>query len=233
MLPLEDAPAQKRGFFLSLEGAEGSGKSTQAEHLYHRLAAVGYQALLVHEPGSTPLGWVIRDLVKSWKDMTSAAELALFIAARAELVKKVIMPELQRGTIIVADRYIDSTEAYQGYGRRLPLEIVRSLNNLATEGLKPDLTILLDIDPKEGLRRIGKVQLSLQESPPHFGRADREGERRFEEEPLAFHRRVRQGYLAVARKEPERVVVIDGALSREEVSGLIWGKVAALVGLEA
>ena len=218
--------------FISFEGGEGSGKSTQAQRLWKRLREAGYETLLVHEPGSTPLGSALRDLVKSREGITPAAELALFAAARAELVAKVIKPELERETIIVSDRYLDSTAAYQGYGRRLPLDVVNSLNALVTQGVMPHRTFLLDVDPEEGLRRLGDVQLPLSpeaESPGQPGRADEEGQRRFEEEPLSFHRRVRKGYLELAQAEPDRFVVLDATRPEAELAEVIWQEVASLV----
>ncbi len=219
------------GLFISLEGGEGSGKSTQAVRLWERLRDAGHQALLVQEPGSTPLGWGLRNLLKSHRGMAFSTELALFAAARAELVEKVIKPELARGTVIVADRYVDSTVAYQGYGRRLPLEIINTLNAFVTQGLKPTRTFLLDLEPAEGLRRLGDAQLSLvQEGETRqSGRADEEGQRRFEEEPLAFHRRVRRGYLAVAKAEPQRFVILDATRPREVLEEVIWKDVSPLL----
>ncbi|MSQ40085.1 MAG: dTMP kinase [Dehalococcoidia bacterium] len=219
------------GLFISFEGGEGSGKSTQAKRLWERLRDAGCPALLVQEPGSTPLGWALRNLLKSHQGMAPSTELALFAAARAELVEKVIKPELTSGTVIVADRYLDSTVAYQGYGRRLPVELINTLNAFITQGLKPTRTFLLDLDSAEGLRRLGQAQLSLvQEGETRqSGRADQEGQRRFEEEPLAFHRRVRQGYLALAKAEPQRFVVLDASKPPEVLEEVIWKEVSTLL----
>ena len=208
---------QRQGLFVSFEGGEGSGKSTQAQRLWERLSSrrIG-TAVLVREPGTTALGSAVRDLVKSREGLTAAAELALFAAARAELVENVLKPELERGAIVVADRYMDSTLAYQGYGRGLPLEAIRSLNALVTQGILPDRTFLLDLDPQVGL---GRAQ----------GRPGEEGQRRFEEEPPEFHRRVRQGYLALAKAEPDRFAVLDATQRPEVLAEAIWQEVQRLL----
>ena len=234
MSRLQRQPLSKagKGLFLSFEGGDGSGKSTQAAQLLKRLHEARYEASLIHEPGSTPLGWSLRELVKSREGITPAAELALFAAARAELVEKVIKPALQQAAIVIADRYLDSTVAYQGYGRGLSLDAIESLNTLVTQGIKPQRTFLLDLNPEEGLKRLGKAQLSLPfegEQPEQPGRADEEGQRRFEDEPLAFHRRVRQGYLKLAAAEPDRFAVLDATKPPEELEEAIWEQVQPLV----
>ena len=184
--------------FISFEGGEGSGKTTQAELLRDRLAAEGRRTLAVREPGGTELGDYLRTWLKATgKPITPEAELFLFTAARSEVVRGVIRPALKSGAIVIADRYADSTTAYQGYGRRLPLRAVRSANELATDGLWPHLTVLLDAPPKTTLHRV-RLQSSLfddQTRPETKARTDEGISRRFEQEEEAFHRRVREGYL--------------------------------------
>lgn len=231
------------GIFVVLEGGEGSGKSTQANTLYSRLQQEGYPALLLHEPGGTPLGEQVRRLLKAQQGASQTtrqskrpvpispmAELLLFSAARAQLVSNVLRPALQEGRVVVCDRYTPSTVAYQGYGRGVPLETVEQANLLSTEGLAPDLVILLNIPPEEGLRRV-EVQAPLalaSQTGPGSRRSDEEGSRRFEEEPLGFHRKVRQGYLEQARADPERWLVVDATLPHGQVAELIWRRVEPL-----
>jgi dTMP kinase len=218
--------------FISFEGGEGSGKSTQAEVLAQRLQRDGIRSVVVREPGTTPLGWYLRDWLKRQdrKDgaISHGAELFLFAAARAEFVEKVLRPALdRRGRIVIADRYADSTTAYQGYGRRVPLDDVAIVNRLATQGLMPDLTFLLDCPPAEALGRVGSVQTALALEPTDAspaGRMDQEGTR-FEEESLEFHRRVRAGYLKLAGQEPDRWCVIDATRTVAEIGGIVWERV--------
>ena len=171
--------------FVSFEGGEGSGKTTQAGLLVQRLMDAGVSVLPVHEPGTTRLGWSIREWLKrgllSEEPISRNAELLLFAAARAELVAKEIQPALRSdATVVVADRYVDSTTAYQGYGRGIAPEYIEAINKLATQGVMPQLTILLDCPPEDGLTRVGSLQLSLPlesvESPDSV-RRDREGTR--------------------------------------------------------
>ncbi len=199
--------------FITFEGGEGSGKSTQARLLAARIAGQRLPVTLVREPGSTPLGQRLRGLVKGMS-MSPTAELLLFGAARAELVATVIEPHLARGRIVVADRYVDSTIAYQQYGRGLPADVVSSVNRLASGGRMPDLTFLLDLPPDEGLKRVGRAP-----------RPDDPGHLRFEQEALGFHRRVRAGYQALAKREPARWVAIDALQPREAIEEQVWGEV--------
>jgi dTMP kinase len=206
-----------KGLFITLEGGEGSGKSTQARYLRERLKRRNIPVTTVREPGGTPLGNRLRRLLKfSPTPLTPEAELLLFNASRAQLVVDVIRPALDRGELVVCDRFSDSTTAYQGYGRGIPLEQVEAVNRAATGGLKPALTVFLDLPPEEGLKR-------------HFALRDR-FERGFErKEVMDFHRRVRQGYLDLARKEPERWLTIDARLSPRAVSRLVWQRVEPLL----
>ena len=229
--------------FISFEGGEGSGKSTQASRLVESLEQSGIPAILFHEPGSTNLGSNIRDLIKGrpWASLrqdrrmaqetiSPTAELFLFSASRAQLVTKVLSKQVETpGLVIVADRYVDSTTAYQGYGREMDIDLVRAVNDLATGGLMPHKTFLLDCPPAEGLDRVGSLQAGLFEdqTPGRMDalRMDDESSRRFEDEPLSFHERVRRGYLDLAAAEPERWTVIDGMADPDEVELSIWDAV--------
>ena len=216
--------------FVSFEGGEGSGKSTQTRLLHDNLWDAGMRATLVHEPGTTPLGEYLRTYLKSSQPLTSEAELLLFEAARAELVNQRIEPSLADGFQVIADRFEASTVAYQGYGRRLDPEVIAYLNQFATGGRTPDLTFLLDLEPAEGLRRVGSPQLSLglevgvQAALP---REDVEGQRRFEEEALGFHRRVRRGFLELAGADEERWVIIDATMPEEKIARQVWERVSS------
>ena len=197
--------------FITFEGGEGCGKSTQTRMLRNRLNKLALPVLLIHEPGGTKLGTRISYLLKWAKNVSISpvAELLLFNASRAHLVDTVIRPALQEGKIIICDRFADSTMAYQGYGRNLDMQLVKSVCETGTRGLKPDLTIFLDVPVEEGLRR--KHAVSSQD--------------RFEQTELDFHRRVRDGYLQMAKEEPQRWVVIEGTKTKENIREIIWGKV--------
>jgi len=200
--------------FITFEGGEGSGKSVQAKALYRRLVKLAIPAILTHEPGGTSFGKRLGRWLK-WAqgaDIPPLVELLLFNASRAQLVAEVIQPNLKGDTVVISDRYADSTTAYQGYGRGLDLEVVMATNNAATQGLKPDITILLDMSAEDGLAR----------------KAGR-GKDRFEQEDLAFHQRVRQGYLKLAADEPGRWLVVDATQSKQKIAGIIWEKVRRLL----
>lgn len=204
-----------KGLFIAIEGPDGCGKSTQIALLKEFLEKRGFDVVLTREPGGTALGEEIRKLllVGKEKKVSPYCELMLFEAARAQHVMEVLEPAISSGKIIIASRYADATRAYQGGGRRLPLEEVRKANELGTRGLWPDLTIILDIDSEEGLRRVkgcGRDALG-KDLPP--GELDR-----IEAESLDFHRRVREEYLKLALEEKERCKVVDGSQSREEVA---------------
>jgi dTMP kinase len=200
--------------FITFEGGEGSGKSFQAKELYRKLSQLAIPALLTHEPGGTPFGKKLGRWLK-WSqgtDTSPLTELMLFNASRAQLVAEVIQPGLENGKVVLSDRYADSTTAYQGYGRGLDLDTVKATNSAATQGLKPDLTILLDIPAEEGLDRKGAKSRD-----------------RFEREALAFHQRVRKGYLKMAEDEPERWLVVDASQSKREITKIIWQRVSQLL----
>lgn len=199
--------------FITFEGGEGCGKSFQSKALYRRLLKEGLPALLTHEPGGTALGENISRWLK-WRSevrLSSMGELLLFSASRNQLVNEVINPALAEGEVVVCDRFYDSTLAYQGYGRGLDLDMIKRLNEISTDGLKPSLTILLDIPAAEGL-----------------GRKKDSRKDRFEKEELAFHEQVRQGYLQLARGEPRRFLVLDALAPKNIVAGIIWDKVKRL-----
>lgn len=192
------------GFFVTLEGPDGSGKTTQARPLVEWLRAAGYPLVTAREPGSTLIGERIRALVHdpAYTEMSAQAEILLYSAARAQLVEQVIRPALAAGNVVLCDRYYDSTYAYQGYGRGLPLAALRAITEFATGGLRPDLTLYLDVSPEVGLRR-------RRVSGEEYNRLDREA--------LAFHERVRAGYLALVAAEPERWVSVDATGPVDEV----------------
>lgn len=204
------AGAGPAGFFISFEGGEGSGKSTQIRLLTERLEAAGRAVLPVREPGGTAIGEVIRHLLKFHPDngdMTPETELLLFAASRAQLVRETLLPALAEGKIVVADRFIDSTTVYQGGGRGLPAEFVRSLNVFAAGACLPHVTFLLDLDAERGLER------ARRRAPETMDRLERE--------PAAFYETVRRAYLALAAAEPERFVVVDASQPPETVHTLI------------
>lgn len=202
--------------FVTFEGPEGSGKTTQIELLRGYLEEKGYSVLATREPGGTSIGDQIRAILLDPRntEILPASEALLFSAARAQIVHQVIRPYLQQGGIVLCDRYADSTLVYQGYGHGLDLEMLHTITALATGGLKPDLTIYLDIDVEEGLRR----KLAAHE-------AERTEWNRLDQQELDFHRRVREGYLEMAAKEPERWLVIDATQSVEAIQAAIRGKV--------
>jgi dTMP kinase len=207
--------------FISIEGPDGAGKTTQAVLLTERLKAAGARALYVREPGGTPAGEELRRILKSGGDISPRTELLLFEAARAEIVDKVIRPALARGEVVVADRFSDSSVAYQAYGRGLPGDVVRRLNAFATSGLTPGLTFLLDL-PQD----VAKARTSDRDAGVALPR-------RFEIEPAEFHRRVSNGYRALAAAEPERWRVIDASRPPETIASDIWAHVAASLDLRA
>ncbi len=195
--------------FITLEGPDGSGKTTQVQPLVDFLQSKGYKVLPTREPGGTVISDQIRDVVLNKLENTAMhprTEILLFLASRAQLVEECIRPALAEGTIVISDRYGDSTLAYQGYGHGVNLDTLRQLLAFATDGLQPDLTILLDVSAEEGLRRRKK-------NGNEWNRLDA-----YE---LAFHERVRQGYLEMARQQPERWHVVDGHQSPDMVQSNI------------
>ena len=205
--------------FISLEGGEAVGKSTQVEKLAARLESLGKKVLVTREPGGTPLGESIRHLLKhapEGRGMSPYAELLLFLASRAELVRKVIVPALDAGTWVISDRFLDSTTVYQGAGRQLPAEVVERVNAFAVGPNVPGLTLVLDLEPEAARERQMK-----RAHPPGSASFDR-----MEAEPLEFFQRVRQGYADVAKAHPSRVKIVSAAGNVEETAEVIWNEVA-------
>lgn len=189
-----------QGFFLTFEGPEGSGKSTQIRFAMNFLRKKGYPVLLLREPGGTETSEAIREVLlhKRLKAMGPETELLLYLAARAQLVREKINPSLQQGKVVIVDRFEDSTAAYQGFGGGIPLKTIENFSRFVRGNLKPNLTILLDVETKAGLKR--------------SGRGDR-----IEKKSIAFHEKVRKGFLTLARREPRRFFVVPPNLGIEEV----------------
>lgn len=203
-----------RGVFITFEGVEASGKSTQAKMLFEYLTQKGYDPVLTREPGGTYLGKKIREMLLSHTDelFPPFAELLLYEADRNIHLHNIIKPTLSKGGVVVCDRFFDSTTAYQHYGRGIDLDVVNLLNSLASEGLTPDVTFLLDLDIEVAFSRLKKRD-------------------RMESQSLEFHRKVREGFLRLAKMYPERIVVIDATLPVEEVHSLIVQVVCQRFGL--
>ena len=197
----------KRGFFLSFEGIEGCGKTTQIKGLARRLRGLGYLVVETREPGGFPIGEQIRTLLLDPENqgMDPRCELLLFLAVRAQHAAEIIRPALDKGAVVLCDRFTDATVAYQGYGRRLGAALVARLNRFATSGMLPDLTIFLDVPVALGLTRKKKTG--------YLDRLDRESER--------FHKAVRNGYVRIAKQNPRRVRVVNGAEAVDEVARAI------------
>jgi len=188
-----------RGVLITFEGVEGSGKSTQMARLGRSLRRQGHRVEVTAEPDGTALGVAVRRLFEL--SPTPLGEVFLFMAARQQHVSEKIRPWLRQGRVVLCDRYTDATVAYQGYGRGVDLDLIRELNVRATGGVLPDLTLVFDLRPEEGFRRIGDRRLD-----------------RFERETLAFHRRVRRGYLEIERAEPKRVRLVNAGREPEAVA---------------
>jgi dTMP kinase len=209
------------GLFVSFEGGEACGKSTQVARLVQKLESMGRQVIAIREPGSTRAGEAIRNLLlhsEQGLNLTPGAELLLFGASRAQLIEEIIRPALKEGKIIVADRFTDSTTVYQGIARGLGLEFIREMEEFVCAGLRPAVTFLLDLDlqtiQSRRLRRVRPVN----------------GPDRMEELPPEFHQKVREGYLQLAREFPERIKVVDAARSADEVEAAIWKEINAILG---
>ena len=189
-----------KGLFITFEGGDGCGKTTQIKLLDEYLRNKGYKTLLTREPGSKGLGIKLREILLNYDgEVSPVCESFLFLADRAQHVDCIIKPALNNGVIVLCDRHTDSTVAYQGYGRGLDLDQIHKLNNIATSGLKPDLTIVLDVDVETSQKRVG---------------AEKD---RMESAGIEFFERVRQGFLEIAKQEPERVKVVDSTKTIEEI----------------
>lgn len=200
-----------RGRFITFEGSEGCGKTTQIQSLRGRLQEEGREVLLTREPGGTAAGEKIRDLLQhapEGEGLTPEAEVLLFTASRAQLVREQIMPAIERGVYVLADRFLDSTTVYQGVARGLDAAAVAAINRFAVGECMPDMTFLLDLDIKEGRRRVSE--------------RSRGDEDRMERETDAFFEKVRRGYLDLAAREPERFIVLDAMKSPDEIGREIW-----------
>ena len=224
------------GLFISFEGGEATGKSAQAERLYNRLQRMSYRCFSLHEPGGTPLGDHLRPLLKGDTSLTPTTELFLFSAARTQLVYSRIEPELQQGAIVIVDRYVDSTTVYQGYGYegakgRPTLDQIHAINLIATRAIMPDLTILLDMDPEQALpRRTPRLPLDInQDSQTVEPRFYEEGQSKYEIKNIAFHRKVREGYLKLVKREPKRWMIVDASQPADDIELLIWERVQTAI----
>lgn len=195
--------------FITFEGIEGSGKTTQIKRLKKYLFQKGIPCKVTREPGGCPIGEKVRKILldPDHREMVPMSELLLYEAARSQHIKEVIEPFLKKGGIVLCDRFSDATSAYQGYGRKIDLKWIERLNHLSSQGIKPDVTFLLDCPSDVGLKRALQRNRALKQ----------ENEERFEKEKIQFHRRVRRGYLAIAKKEPQRVKVIDTRQGEEKV----------------
>lgn len=210
-----------RGKFITFEGPEGGGKTTQAKRLLARISAEGHEVVYTREPGGTPTGEAIREILqydKAGEPLCDQTEVLLFSASRAQLVRKVIIPALERGTHVICDRFADSTTVYQGYGRGFDIEQMISINNFAIAGAVPDLTILLDVEVATGFERIASRQREL------FQKSDR-----IENEARAFHEKVRRGYLELAKRYPERFRTLNASRNPAEVEVDVWNLVQPLL----
>jgi dTMP kinase len=208
-----------RGKFITFEGGEGAGKTTQIKLLAKALEDAGKKILILREPGGTRLSELIRPLLKdeTVDPPCDKAELLLFLAARAQLVEKAILPALEEGTWVLCDRFSDSTFAYQGYGRGLPLDVIRLINGFACSDLKPDATILLDLDPEKSRSRVIS----------RAGVADA-GDR-IEKAGNDFHRRLRDGFLELAKQDENRFVILDASGEISEIQEKIWKSIAHMI----
>jgi len=207
-----------RGIFITFEGIDGSGKTTQLRLLADRMRQAGHQVVEAVEPGGTEIGRQIRAILLDGRNthLTPRAELLLYFASRAQNVEEVIRPALAEGKIVLCDRFTDSTLVYQGCGRGLGADVVLTLHEIACQGLQPDLTVFVDIDLDESLARARDRNVTVSSS-----------ETRLDDESLEFHRAVRDAYLALASQESHRFLVIDGNASVEEVAESVWKEVAS------
>ena len=216
---MEERGRDSTGWFVTLEGPEGSGKSTQSERLRDAAAAAGQDVVLVREPGGTAAGERVRSILMDAGPvgirLTQRTDALLFNAARAQLLDELIDPALRRGALVISDRYADSTLAYQGGGGELPLDELRSVVRFATGGLRPNRTILFDLPVEVGLARKSSAETTRFEA--HFDRA--------------FHERVRAAYLLFAAAEPDRWVVVDGTAPPDDVFAALWAVLVGIPGL--
>ena len=209
-----------RGILISFEGSEGSGKSTQIAHLAEHLQRIGREVVSTREPGGTEIGEQVRNIIvhnSKGDEMCAETELLLFAASRAQLVREIIAPNLMQGVVVLCDRYIDSSTVYQGVARNLSLDPVQQINQFAVGNVLPDLTIVLDVPTRVSLTRINQRASDLPD--------------RMERENIEFYKKVRDGYLVLARSLPKRFFVVDGTLPEEKIRKLIWDEVKQRIGL--
>lgn len=200
--------------FITFEGADGSGKTTQAELLTKALQEKGFDVIHTYEPGGTEISEKIREILLDPKNsnMSALTELFLYLASRAQHVNEIIKPALTEGKIVICDRFIDATLAYQGYGRGLDKDLIQKLNSLVSQDIKPDLTFILDVDPNEGLQKA----INLHKNLYPRGKGDR-----IEQEDIEFHHKVRTGYLKIADQDPQRVKIINRKKDVKEIHQII------------
>ncbi|MCK4911690.1 MAG: dTMP kinase [Thermodesulfovibrionales bacterium] len=200
-------PRASKGMFISFEGGEGAGKSTHVRMAAEALEAEGHEVIMTAEPGGTPISQCIRGVLldTAHQAMEPVTELLLYAAARRQHLQELILPALEEGKVVITDRFSDSTAAYQGTGRGLDMRLIEELDRIVTGGIKPELTVLLDMDVELGLERNRGA-----------GKQDR-----LEMEQVEFHKRVREGFLAIAKAEPERVKLVDASGSKQEVQTLV------------
>lgn len=209
-----------RGILISFEGSEGSGKSTQIAHLAEHLQRIGREVVSTREPGGTEIGEQVRNIIvhnSKGDEMCAETELLLFAASRAQLVREIIAPNLMQGVVVLCDRYIDSSTVYQGVARNLSLDPVQQINQFAVGNVLPALTIVLDVPTRVSLTRINQRASDLPD--------------RMERENIEFYKKVRDGYLVLARSLPKRFFVVDGTLPEEKIRKLIWDEVKQRIGL--
>ena len=195
------------------EGVEGSGKTTQTQILCDKLESVNQRAITTREPGGTTSGELIRNIILDQEDLTPMSELYLFTAARSLLIEQLVIPQLREEIHVIMDRFIYSTMAYQSYGREIPLQTVKTINEIASHQVVPDVIVLLDIPPQKALSR----------------RPDPRD--RFEREALDFHTKIRDGYLAMAQENPRDWIVIDADLKPDQIAEIVWGKIQPLLNI--
>ena len=214
-MPLKQKPSGK---MISFEGSEGSGKSTQIARLASRLQKLGYDVVSVREPGGTEIGEQIRNIIvhnSKGDEMCAETELLLFTAARAQLVREVIAPALARGALVLSDRFLDSSTVYQGIGRNLAADPVQQINRFAVGNVMPDLTLVIDVPMEVSLERIRQRASDIPD--------------RMERENIGFYKKIREGYLLLAKGMPERLAVIDGAKTEDVIEKKIWAEVQKLL----
>lgn len=205
-----------RGYFITFEGPDGAGKSTQIQLLNDYLKAEGWDTVLTREPGGTPIGEKIRSIILDVenREMNPIAEMLLYAAARAQHVSQLIKPALAKGKIVLCDRFVDSSIAYQGFGRELGVDMVEGVNHFALQGIVPDLTILFAIDPEKGLER---------------GRTRHRGMDRLEKEQMDFHKKVYEGFISLSHKYPQRIRIIDANLEIEKIHESVVSEIQRLL----